>query len=358
MAAEQERTQTQSREQTAQKIHEYRDQYEKKRIYVREISSTRYTLTEERRERLDTVPRVYTPSLGEGTSENWKIMDPGDETFRSQSLHLHFVTVQPNGRNDGHGHQNEALFYVLQGHGYEMHDGKRYDWEKGDAVAVHNDCVHWHNNPDPEERAVCLVMKPKPLVLFLGLWQQGKIGTKPEDDSRWEPPMEWLTARPVGDDQIPKVLKPNGTPWEWTPFGHVRQIAGDGVPLRIKGTDAYLHEIPAGSHSGRRWQMADENAYVLDGEGYDLHWDVEAEITDQFRARIAKKPARWDWKKGDVIWVPQNTVIQRFSTGSESANLVAASNGMFKHLGYSRIVYFENAPEYDATVGANGSSAT
>lgn len=345
---EQERTQTRTREQTAQNVHVYRDKYEKERVYVREVSSLRYTLTEERRERLQTIPRVFSPSLGEGTSENWKIIDPGDETFRTQSLHLHFVTVQPNGRNDGHGHQNEALFYVLQGNGYEMHDGKRYDWNAGDAVAVHNDCVHWHNNPDPVNRAVCLVMKPKPLALFLGLWQQGKIGTKPADDDLWEPRTEWLTARPVGDELIPKVLTPKDTPWEWTPFGHVRQLAGEGVPLRIKGTDAYLHEIPIGSRSGRRWQMPDEAVYVLDGEGYDLHWDVEAEIADQYYARIAKKPTRWDWKKGDVIWVPQNTVVQRVNTSSQTpANLIGASNRVFQQLGYSRVVHLENAPEYD-----------
>lgn len=354
---EQERTQSRSREQTAQNIHVYKDHYDKERIYVRQLASSRYTLTEERRERLSTVPRVFTPSLGEGTSENWKIIDPGDETFRTQSLHLHFVTVQPNGRNDGHGHQNEALFYVLRGNGYETHDGKRYDWNAGDAVAVHNDCVHWHNNPDPEERAVCLVMKPKPLSLFLGLSYQGKVGTKPADDDLWEPRTEWLTARPEGDELIPKVLKPTDTPWEWTPFGHIRKLAGEGVPLRIKGTDAYLHEIPAGSHSGRRWQMADEAVHVLEGEGYDLHWDVEAEITDQFYARIAKKPSRWDWKKGDVIWVPQNTVVQRFNAStSERSLLIGSSNRVFATLGYSRIVHFENAPEFDALPAGDGHS--
>jgi quercetin dioxygenase-like cupin family protein len=346
---EQERTKTQSREQTAQNIHVYTEHYDKKRIYVREVSSNRYSLAAERRERLDEIPRVYPTSPGDGKQENWHIMRPSDETFRSQSLDVHFVTVQPSGRNDGHGHQNEAMFYVLQGDGgYEMHDGKRYDWNAGDAVAVHNDCVHWHNNPDPDQRAICLVMKPKPLSLFLGLTYQGKIGYKPENDHLWEPRSEWLTARPEGDELVPKVFPADATPFEWTPFGLTRPIAGEGVPLRIKGVDAFLHDIPVGSHSGRRWRMPDEVVYVLEGEGYDLHWDVEAEIDDQYYARIAKKPTRWEWKKGDVIWVPHNTIVQRFNTGSETARLIAGSNRVFNMLGYSRIHYFENAPEYDA----------
>lgn len=346
---EQERTRTQSRDQTAQNVHVYTEHYEKERIYVRQVASSRYSLAAERRMRLDSVPRVIEPELGDSAKENWTIMRPDDEVFRSQSLDVHFVTVQPNGRNDGHGHQNEALFYVLKGNGgYEIHDGKRYDWNVGDTVAVHNDCVHWHNNPDPEERAICLVMKPKPLSLFLGLTYQGKIGYGPENDHLWEPRTEWLTARPEGDAEIPKVLPADATPFGWTPFGHVRSIAGDGVPLRIKGTSAYLHEIPEGSRSGKRWRMADEVAYVLEGEGYDLHWDVEVEIDDQFYARIAKKPTRWDWKAGQVVWTPQNTVVQRFNTGEGSARLVAASNRVFDMIGYSRTHYFENAPEYDA----------
>lgn len=344
----QESVQSQAQEQAADKVQVYREHYDKQRIFVRQLGSSRYTLTEQRRERLRTVPRVFTPaSPGAGTSENWTIIDPGDEIFKTQSLHVHFVTIQPGGRNDGHGHQNEALFYVLQGNGYEMHDGKRYDWNAGDAVAVHNDCVHWHNNLDPAAPAVCLVMKPKPLYLFLGLWNQGKIGTRPADESMWEPRSEWLTARPEGDEQIPKVLKPGDTSWQWTPFGRVRKLAGEGVPLRIKSTDAYLHEIPADSRSGRRWQMADEAAYVLDGNGYDLHWDVDVEIGDQFYARIAKQPTRHEWKKGDAIWVPQNTVVQRFnSSAAEPARLVCAANRMFQYIGYSRVVHFEPAPEF------------
>lgn len=343
---EQERTRTQTLDQTAQNVHVHTEHYAEERIYVRQISSSRYSIAHERRDRLANVNRVISPVIGgsKGWGDN-NIIDPGDEDFRTQSLHLHFTTIQPQGRNDGHGHQNEALFYVLQGQGYELHDGKRYDWKAGDAVAVHNDSVHWHNNPN-DELAVCLVMKPKPLSLFLGLTYQGKIGTKPAEDHLWEPPIEWLTARPEGDELVPKVLTPDDTPWEWTPFGRLRRIAGAGVPLRIKGTNAYVHEIAAGSRSGRRWQMADEAVLVEEGEGYDLHWDVEAEITDQFYARIAKKPTRWDWKQGDVIWVPQNTVVQRFNTGSGRVQLVGSSNRVFDLLGYSRVVHFEPAPEY------------
>jgi quercetin dioxygenase-like cupin family protein len=332
----------------------YTERYRKPRVFVRAVASERYTLTEQQRELRASVPRLIRPTVGFGTSENWNIMQPGDEPFRSQSLHVHFVTLEPGQRNEGHGHQNEAFFYILEGgRGFEMHDGIRYDWQVGDAVAVHNDCVHWHNNAEPDKRMVAIVMKAKPTWLFLGLWQQGQLGTGPaEGDLRWGPRTEWAVARAPEDVGVPKVLTPNDTPWEWTPHGHIRQLAGDGVPLRIKATDAYLHDIPAGSRSGRRWQMGDQAIYVIEGEGYDLHWDVEVEIADQYYARIETQPTRWEWKAGNVIWVPQNTVVQHFNSHPDKpVRLLVGSNRIFKKLGYSRVVDFEEAPEYRAMNG-------
>jgi quercetin dioxygenase-like cupin family protein len=331
----------------------YTEHYKKNRVFVRAVESSRYTLTEQQREMRASVPRLIRPELGFGTGENWNILQPGDEPFRSQSLHVHFVTLGPGDRNEGHGHQNEAFFYILEGgKGYEMHDGVRYDWEVGDAVAVHNDCVHWHNNAETDRRAVAIVMKAKPTWLFLGLWQQGQLGTAPDpNDTRWGPRTEWAVARAPEDVALPKVVKSTDTPWELTPHGTIRWLAADHIPFRIKATDAYLQEIPPGGRSGKRWQMGDQVIYVIEGEGYDLHWDVEVEITDQYYARIETEPTRWEWKAGNVIWVPQNTVFQHVNTGDKPVKLLVGSNRLFKKLGYQRVVDFEYAPEYAAQHG-------
>jgi quercetin dioxygenase-like cupin family protein len=328
---------------------EYEDHYQQKRVFVREVASERYTLTEERRQRLDSVPRVIHTNPAGWTFGEWSILDPGQEDYRTQSLQSHFVILPPDGRNDGHGHQNEAFFYILEGRGFELHDGKRYDWNEGDAVVVHNDCVHWHNNADSERRAVALVIKAKPLWLFMGLVQQGKIGAKPADDGRWGPRQEYVIARDPADIAIPKVIHPGDTPWQTTPHGRIRVLADADTPLRVKMVDSYLQDVPPGSRSGKRWQMADEMFYVLEGEGYDLHWDVEVEIDDQYYARFAKEPTKWEWKTGDLVWIPQNTAFQHFNTShNQRALLLCASSRLYTQLGYGRTVEMENAPEYDA----------
>jgi len=326
--------------------------YEKPRRFLRGIESITYSLTDMRRQWLATVPRVITKDyrdyLGAGAREK-NIVSPANDPFVTHSIQAHFVTLGPGARDKGHGHQNEAFFYIIEGRGFDMHDGFRYDWETGDAVAVHNDSVHWHNNADPERGMVALVMKAKPLWIFLGLHQQGPIGTAPpeNENTRWGPPVDFPIIRAPEDVKLKKVIKPNDTPWQITPHGKIRELAGPSVPLRVKAIDVHLQEIPAGSRSGKQWQMQDELFYVLEGNGYDLHWEVEVEITDKYHARIAREPSRWEWKKGDMVYIPHNTIHQHFNAEPDKPlRLISGSNRIYKQIGYSRVEQLENAPEY------------
>jgi len=330
--------------------------YSKPRVFVRSVESITYSLNEMRRRRLAEAPRVIRRDFrdllnaaGDKVEEK-SIISPGKEPFITQSLHCHFVVLPPGARDKGHGHQNEAFIYFLQGRGFDMHDGVRYDWEAGDCLAVHNDSVHWHNNLDTERPAVGLIMKAKPTWLFLGLHQQGPLGTTPPpDDDLWGPPTDFAVARAPEDEQLKKVLKPHDTPWSITPHGKIRELAGTAVPLRVKAIDVYLQDIEAGSCSGQQWQMADEVFYVLEGQGYDLHWDVDVDITDKYHARIAKQPSRWAWQAGDLVYIPHNSVHQHFNAdSSKRARLIGASNRLYRMLGYSRIVQLADAPEYSA----------
>src|SRR5437016_49634 len=75
----------------------------------------------------------------------------------------------PGGKSQKHGHVNEAAFYILDGAGYEIHDGVRYDWKAGDVAIVHNNCVHQHFNASDTKPARALVMKTKPMFMFMNM---------------------------------------------------------------------------------------------------------------------------------------------------------------------------------------------
>ncbi len=330
------------------------------RVFLRGVESAQYGLREQREQRL-AAPRVIRAGSrafkrsAEGHSERGRsetcwLLAPGDEPFLTQSLQAHFVRLDPGGANGGHGHQNEAMFYILEGRGYEIHDGRRYDWAQGDVVVVNTDCVHQHFNADPERPALAIVIKAKALWMLLGLTQQGRTLTP---GPAYGPPQDWSQLWTPGVEQLKKVVKPDDTPWEWTPDGRVRHLANATLPVRLFSVDAWLHELPPGSRSGRRWQMADSVFYVIAGRGYDLHWRVEAEIGDTYRARIAHEPTRWEWSAGDLVWIPPNHVAQHFNADPDApALLLCAQNRLFRYLGYDRVTYLEAAPEYQAQLAA------
>jgi quercetin dioxygenase-like cupin family protein len=320
------------------------------RVFLRGITSEHYGLKELRRRQLQ-APRVRDDavvvddarvghSADSEQSRTWWRIGPGDEPFLTQTLQVHFVELPPRSANRGHGHQNEAAFYILEGAGYEIHDGQRYDWSAGDLVVVHNDSVHRHYNPY-DERAVAIVFKAKAAWMYLGLLQQGRGGPL-EDEASFGPRVDWSQLWSAGVQRRRKVVKPADTVWEQTPLGRVRVLCSPRHDdVRAFSVDVQELEIPAGGRSGRRWHMADEVLYVLSGSGHSLHWQVEAEIADRYHARIARRPTRHPVKAGDTLYVPTNTVAQHLAGDGAPLRLLSAQNRLFKLLGYDKVVYLE-----------------
>jgi quercetin dioxygenase-like cupin family protein len=152
-----------------------------KRLFVRGLSSFTYGLRRELK-RLRKVPRVI---KGKDRKLKWgpqyfnvDILTPKEKT--SQVLYAHYVVLAPGGKSQRHGHMNEAMFYILDGKGHEIHDGVRYDWEAGDVVVVENSCVHQHFNDDPDRPARAIIIKSKPLYLFMNMLMQEVIEEQPK----------------------------------------------------------------------------------------------------------------------------------------------------------------------------------
>ncbi len=322
------------------------------RVFVRGVTSQTYGLGEFRRRQL-AAHRVRDDSVvvddasvahsGDSTkSRTWWRIGPGDEDFLTQTVQVHFVELPPHSSNHGHGHQNEAAFYILDGAGYEIHDDRRYDWAKDDLVFVHTDSVHRHFNPY-DETALALVMKAKCTWMFLGLVQQGRSGPIEREDA-FGPREDWSAIWTPGVEQRKKVISPADTVWTDTPLGRVRVMSSpERTDARCFSVDVFELDLPAGGRSGRYWKMADEVLYVLDGTGHALMWEVEAEIAEKYYARVALQPRRYQLRRGDTVYVPTNHVCQLVADDGEPLRLLSAQNRVFKHLGYDAVHYFEPA---------------
>ena len=153
----------------------------KDRVFVRAIQGN-YNLKEELA-RLRSMPRVRKGSLltfvdGPQTFSRHYV-EPKDGI--TQMFHVHLEEWAPGARSQKHGHVNEAAFYILDGEGYEIHDGVRYDWKAGDVSIVHNNCVHQHFNSDPVKPARALVMKTKPMFMFMNMLFQKLVEPRPTE---------------------------------------------------------------------------------------------------------------------------------------------------------------------------------
>jgi quercetin dioxygenase-like cupin family protein len=338
----------------------------KGRVFVRGMTSETYGLGEFRNQQL-AAPRVRDNDVVVDTGDNaahsgdsaksrtWWRVGPGDDPFLTQTIQVHFVELPPQSSNNGHGHQNEAAFYILEGRGYEIHDDQRYDWKQGDLVFVHTDSVHRHFNPY-DEKAVALVMKAKCTWMFLGLIQQGRSGPIERPDE-FEDRSEWGLVWTPGVLDRKKVVTAEDSAWQTTPMGRMRVMNSAAMTQnRQFGVDVFELTVPGGSRSGKHWKMADEILYVLDGEGYSLHWEVQAEIAEKYYARIAKEPTRHEIRTGDTLYVPQNTIAQHFAADGSPLHLLSAQNRVFTTLGYDNVHYFENAPEYDSQLAGAAST--
>lgn len=185
-------------------------EYMDERIFVRELATNFYDYRDVWEELRDPDNRVIkgseiplSASLGPGT-HNWGKSYVRPWTGVGQALSVHINVLAPEGHNRKHGHQNEALMYILEGEGYELHDGEEYKWEAGDMAVIHGGCVHQHYSVDPENPCKALIIKPKPLYQFLHLLYQGHVepdATVPAKYPDWTPPEdEWNTEQRHGKD--------------------------------------------------------------------------------------------------------------------------------------------------------------
>jgi quercetin dioxygenase-like cupin family protein len=169
----------------------------KDRVFVRGIQGA-YNVQEELT-RLRAVPRVRkakeSPFIDGPQVFSRQYVEPKDGI--TQTFHMHLEEYAPGASSQKHGHVNEAAFYILDGKGYEIHDGVRYDWEAGDIAIVHNNCVHQHFNAQKDKPARALVIKTKPMYLFLNMLFQKTVKERPVDVT---PECEGFEARNDSDD--------------------------------------------------------------------------------------------------------------------------------------------------------------
>lgn len=142
------------------------------------------------------------------------------------------------------------------------------------------------------------------------------------------------------------VISSEDMPFEHSADGLIKHLVHNRMNTKECCIEAYMQFLKAGEPSGKHRHMWEEVIFVAEGSGYDLHWDLKFECLDAFEWDWAAEPKRFEWKRGDFIYVPPFTIHQHFNGGKDEARLIVISNRMVKEMGFDWFDQLESAPGF------------
>ena len=154
-------------------------------------------------------------------------------------------------------------------------------------------------------------------------------------------------AQQAQQGNLKSLVTPGDMPWDNCEQGILKHLVHAEMATVENTLDLVIQLIPAGSRSGKHRHMGEEYMFILEGRGYSLHWDVEMELGDKYTWRVPDSPSRWEWEKGDSVYIPPNTIHQHFNDDSENPlRFISAESRIIRFMGLDDLEQLENAPEF------------
>lgn len=143
------------------------------------------------------------------------------------------------------------------------------------------------------------------------------------------------------------VVSSHDMPMENSADGLIKHLVHNRLNTKECCVEAYMQFLAGGARSGKHRHMWEEIIFVVEGSGYDLHWDLKYDCVDAFEWKWESEPKRFEWKRGDFIYVPPFTIHQHFnSADKDEARLIVISNRIVKEMGYDWFDQLEHAPGF------------
>ncbi|MEE8472856.1 MAG: cupin domain-containing protein [Dehalococcoidia bacterium] len=296
------------------------------------------------------------------------------------NLDLNEQIIAPGSKSGKHRHYTEALFFIIEGEGYEMHDEVKYPWKAGDIMGVPTYCIHQHFNPTdtparfffcipnvfeamgigtveqielhenyrPPEGAQTLYGPSGEVTgyktpegnefrfgavdLELQKVMEGKKGRSPGGEPRntYDLDIRTLEEEVQWRMSVPHVVKGDERPWEDTRMGRIKYLVHPTLTSGLRLFEAYIQELPPGGSSGRHRHVGEEVHKILEGSGYDIH-----------------DGTRWDWEAEDLVCIPVNTVHQHFNTDPHRpARFLSVQSRLYRYMGHGGVEHLEDTPTW------------
>jgi len=155
-----------------------------------------------------------------------------------------------------------------------------------------------------------------------------------------------LEARKQYESRTNVVLAED-MPWEHSADGLIKHLVHEKLNTREMCVEAYMQFLKPGEKSGVHRHMWEELLFVVEGSGYDLHWDLKWDCLEAFQWEWAPEPKAYSWKRGDYIYIPPFTNHQHVAGDHEDCRLIVMSNRIVKEMGFDWFDQVAAAAGYD-----------
>lgn len=102
-------------------------------------------------------------------------IDPATGRSPLPTLGCYIQMIRPGVQTRAHRQTSSAVYYVVEGTGFSVIEGVRYDWQPGDFFVVAPWAAHAHGN-DGSVAAVLFSLQDVPLLTALGLYREESMG--------------------------------------------------------------------------------------------------------------------------------------------------------------------------------------
>jgi quercetin dioxygenase-like cupin family protein len=152
----------------------------------------------------------------------------------------------------------------------------------------------------------------------------------------------------------PNVVTAEEMPFELSPDGLIKHLVHHRLNTRECCVEAYMLFLEAEERSGKHRHMWEEIAFVVEGSGHDLHWDMRFDCQEEFDWQWAEEPKRFEWKRGDFVYIPPFTIHQHVAGEDGPARLIVMSNRIIKEMGFDWYDQIETAARTAAAAAEQG----
>jgi uncharacterized RmlC-like cupin family protein len=143
------------------------------------------------------------------------------------------------------------------------------------------------------------------------------------------------------------VVKHDEMPMERSADGLIKHVINERMNTKECCIDIYMQFIAAGKATGTSRHLSEEIAFVIEGHGYDHHYDVNFECEEKFVWEWEKTPKRFDWGPGDFIYVPPFVAHKRFNTSDVEARVIVVNSRVMKAIGLDWFDQLEPAEGFE-----------